>query len=80
MEEGSIASQNGIEGSLRFLTDDPGRQMIGSFHPLTDDDWYVLFLVIPCNASKLIADNFFSRTDMAYDIGAESAGQESISI
>uniref|UniRef100_A0A8H7NNZ4 Uncharacterized protein n=1 Tax=Bionectria ochroleuca TaxID=29856 RepID=A0A8H7NNZ4_BIOOC len=58
MEEGSIASQNGIEGSLRFLTDDPGRQMIGSFHPLTDDDW----------------------TDMAYDIGAESAGQESISI
>ncbi|CAH0048968.1 unnamed protein product [Clonostachys solani] len=58
MEEGSIASQNDIEGKLQFITDDPGRQMIGSFHPLTDDDW----------------------TDMAYDIGAESAGQESISV
>ncbi|VUC21847.1 unnamed protein product [Clonostachys rosea] len=58
MEEGSIASQNDIEGKLRFLTDDPGRQMIGSFHPSTEDDW----------------------TDMAYDIGAESVGQESVSI
>ena len=26
-------------GRLTFLKDDPGRQTIGSFHPLTDDDW-----------------------------------------
>jgi hypothetical protein len=23
----------------RFLMDDPGRQEIGSFNPITDDDW-----------------------------------------
>lgn len=59
MEEGSIASQNGIEGSLRFLTDDPGRQMIGSFHPLTDDDWYISFFGCSPHASESIADEPF---------------------
>lgn len=28
-----------ISGHITFLQDDPGRQQIGSFHPLTDDDW-----------------------------------------
>ena len=28
-----------ISGKVDFLKDDPGRQAIGSFHPLTDDDW-----------------------------------------
>ncbi len=28
-----------ISGNVEFLKDDPGRQTIGSFHPLTDDDW-----------------------------------------
>ena len=28
-----------ISGEIEFVTDDPGRQTIGSFHPLTDDDW-----------------------------------------
>jgi ankyrin repeat protein len=28
-----------ISGKVNFLVDDPGRQAIGSFHPLTDDDW-----------------------------------------
>ena len=28
-----------ISGKIQFLKDDPGRQAIGSFHPLTDDDW-----------------------------------------
>ncbi|KAF3764592.1 hypothetical protein M406DRAFT_107219 [Cryphonectria parasitica EP155] len=28
-----------LAGKVTFLKDDPGRQMIGSFHPLTDDDW-----------------------------------------
>ncbi|XPS71768.1 hypothetical protein M3J07_003939 [Ascochyta lentis] len=28
-----------VSGDLTFIQDDPGRQTIGSFHPLTDDDW-----------------------------------------
>ena len=28
-----------ISGDVEFLKDNPGRQTIGSFHPLTDDDW-----------------------------------------
>ncbi|KAK7424963.1 hypothetical protein QQX98_000241 [Neonectria punicea] len=28
-----------ISGKVRFLTDDPGRQQIGSFNPLTEQDW-----------------------------------------
>ncbi|KAK0729206.1 hypothetical protein B0T21DRAFT_394537 [Apiosordaria backusii] len=28
-----------VSGKISFLKDDPGRQAIGSFNPLTDDDW-----------------------------------------
>eukprot|EP00854_Cymbomonas_tetramitiformis_P018187 gene18187-21666_t len=28
-----------VRGKLTFLVDNPGRQMIGSFHPITDEDW-----------------------------------------
>eukprot|EP01023_Acetabularia_acetabulum_P041159 TRINITY_DN4001_c0_g1_i4.p1 TRINITY_DN4001_c0_g1~~TRINITY_DN4001_c0_g1_i4.p1 ORF type:complete len:1739 (+),score=382.48 TRINITY_DN4001_c0_g1_i4:456-5219(+) len=28
-----------VRGPLKFIEDDPGRQMIGSFHPITDTDW-----------------------------------------
>lgn len=28
-----------VSGRISFLKDDPGRQQIGSFNPLTDDDW-----------------------------------------
>ncbi|KAK4939530.1 hypothetical protein LTR10_020239 [Elasticomyces elasticus] len=28
-----------ISGDINFLKDDPGRQAIGSFNPITDDDW-----------------------------------------
>jgi ankyrin repeat protein len=28
-----------VSGDLAFIKDDPGRQTIGSFHPLTNDDW-----------------------------------------
>ncbi|KAI1094196.1 ankyrin [Rostrohypoxylon terebratum] len=28
-----------VSGKVTFRIDDPGRQQIGSFHPLTDDDW-----------------------------------------
>lgn len=32
-------SKTYVSGNLTFIKDDPGRQAIGSFHPLTDDDW-----------------------------------------
>ena len=41
-EEKEIAeedSQTYISGRISFLKDDPGRQEIGSFNPLTEDDW-----------------------------------------
>eukprot|EP00951_Prasinocladus_malaysianus_P018863 scaffold151681_cov47-Prasinocladus_malaysianus.AAC.3 len=28
-----------VRGELTFIEDNPGRQMIGSFHPIDDDDW-----------------------------------------
>ncbi|KAH6619681.1 hypothetical protein B0J18DRAFT_251413 [Chaetomium sp. MPI-SDFR-AT-0129] len=28
-----------VSGKISFMQDDPGRQEIGSFNPLTDDDW-----------------------------------------
>ncbi|KAK4153422.1 ankyrin repeat-containing domain protein [Chaetomidium leptoderma] len=28
-----------VSGRISFMKDDPGRQQIGSFNPLTDDDW-----------------------------------------
>lgn len=28
-----------VSGGITFIKDDPGRQTIGSFNPLTDDDW-----------------------------------------
>ncbi|GAM82971.1 hypothetical protein ANO11243_009570 [Dothideomycetidae sp. 11243] len=28
-----------LKGRITFITHNPGRQQIGSFHPLTDDDW-----------------------------------------
>ncbi|KNE66554.1 hypothetical protein AMAG_11682 [Allomyces macrogynus ATCC 38327] len=31
--------ENFVHGPLTFMVDDPGRQTIGSFHPITDDDW-----------------------------------------
>ena len=41
-EEHEIAEEERkiyISGDLVFLKDDPGRQTIGSFNPLTDNDW-----------------------------------------
>ena len=32
-------SKTYVSGDLTFIKDDPGRQAIGSFRPLTDDDW-----------------------------------------
>jgi hypothetical protein len=28
-----------VSGNISFIKDDPGRQAIGSFNPITDDDW-----------------------------------------
>ncbi|KAL8890878.1 MAG: hypothetical protein Q9215_002029 [Flavoplaca cf. flavocitrina] len=41
-EEREVAEEESkiyVSGELSFMEDDPGRQAIGSFHPLTDDDW-----------------------------------------
>ncbi|KFY37783.1 hypothetical protein V495_06954 [Pseudogymnoascus sp. VKM F-4514 (FW-929)] len=41
-EEIEVAEQESklyISGSLTFVKDDPGRQEIGSFNPITTDDW-----------------------------------------
>ncbi|KAK0731565.1 hypothetical protein B0H67DRAFT_597442 [Lasiosphaeris hirsuta] len=41
-EEKEIAEVEGkiyVSGKISFIRDDPGRQQIGSFNPLTDDDW-----------------------------------------
>jgi hypothetical protein len=41
-EEHEIAEKEAkiyVSGKISFIKDDPGRQAIGSFNPLTDDDW-----------------------------------------
>lgn len=41
-EERKIAEEESkiyVSGYVEFMKDDPGRQAIGSFKPLTDDDW-----------------------------------------
>ncbi|KAK4177440.1 hypothetical protein QBC36DRAFT_131497 [Triangularia setosa] len=41
-EEKEIAAEEEkyfVSGKISFLKDDPGRQTIGSFNPLTNDDW-----------------------------------------
>jgi ankyrin repeat protein len=41
-EEHDVAEEEAkiyVSGEIQFIKDDPGRQAIGSFHPLTDDDW-----------------------------------------
>lgn len=65
-----------VSGDISFLKDDPGRQEIGSFHPLTDDDWtemaYVGSSEILCQA---IVDNdlqavieWFNNTEGLADV------------
>lgn len=42
MEEEEVADREGkiyVSGEISFIKDDPGRQAIGSFNPLTADDW-----------------------------------------
>ncbi|TAQ87996.1 hypothetical protein B7494_g3670 [Chlorociboria aeruginascens] len=34
-----------VSGKLKFLKDDPGRQEIGSFNPITDDEWTTMSYV-----------------------------------
>lgn len=41
-EEKEVAEEESkiyVSGNLEFMKDDPGRQAIGSFNPLTADDW-----------------------------------------
>ncbi|CZT02079.1 related to ankyrin [Rhynchosporium agropyri] len=38
-------SKTNISGPLKFLVEDPGRQEIGSFNPITDDEWTTMAYV-----------------------------------
>ncbi|KAF2233250.1 ankyrin repeat protein [Viridothelium virens] len=41
-EEEKVAEEESskfVSGSISFIKDNPGRQAIGSFNPITDDDW-----------------------------------------
>lgn len=56
-EEEEIVEQESkkfISGDISFLKDDPGRQVIGSFNPITDEDWtemgYIGNTATLCNA------------------------------
>jgi hypothetical protein len=47
-EEIKVEEEEGkayVSGDLKFLTDDPGRQEIGSFNPITDDEWTTMAYV-----------------------------------
>ncbi|KAH8799706.1 hypothetical protein F5884DRAFT_114530 [Xylogone sp. PMI_703] len=47
-EEIEIAEEESktfVSGKLSFLLDDPGRQEIGSFNPITDDEWTTMAYV-----------------------------------
>jgi Ankyrin repeats (3 copies) len=47
-EEIEVAEQESkayISGELKFIMDDPGRQEIGSFNPITDDEWTTMAYV-----------------------------------
>lgn len=47
-EELEIAEEESkvyISGNVKFILDDPGRQEIGSFHPITDDEWTTMAYV-----------------------------------
>ena len=53
-EEIEVAEEEGktyISGRITFIKDDPGRQAIGSFNPITDGDWTEMAYV--SNTSKL---------------------------
>ncbi|TVY29345.1 Uncharacterized protein LHYA1_G001351 [Lachnellula hyalina] len=38
-------SKTYVSGELKFVMDDPGRQEIGSFNPITDDEWTTMAYV-----------------------------------
>ncbi|KAI9597730.1 ankyrin repeat-containing domain protein [Syncephalis fuscata] len=47
-----------VQGTISFIKDDPGRQAIGSFHPITDGDWSAeAYIKQPCNDLCAAASN-----------------------
>ncbi|TVY16658.1 Uncharacterized protein LARI1_G004592 [Lachnellula arida] len=47
-EETEVAEEESktyVSGELKFIMDDPGRQEIGSFNPITDDEWTTMAYV-----------------------------------
>jgi hypothetical protein len=45
IEAAEEETKNNVSGELKFVTDDPGRQQIGSFNPITDDEWTTMAYV-----------------------------------
>lgn len=54
-----------ISGKISFLIDDPGRQQIGSFNPLTEDDWTDMAYV--GNTARLCQSIVDSNVDEVLD-------------
>lgn len=65
-----------VSGTISFMKDDPGRQQIGSFHPLTNDDWtemaYIGSSVALCEAivsnDLQAVKEWFNNTEGVADI------------
>jgi ankyrin repeat protein len=70
-EEHKIAQEESktfISGEIGFLTDNPGRQEIGSFNPITEGDWSGML-------HYLLTIMKLTRTEMAYLGSSEGLSQ-----
>ncbi|KAE8371273.1 ankyrin repeat-containing domain protein [Aspergillus bertholletiae] len=57
-------NQTYVSGGLTFIKDDPGRQMIGSFHPLSEIDWTrMAYLDDTTLFSQAIVDHDFKEVE-----------------
>jgi hypothetical protein len=45
IETAEEEKKTNVSGTIQFLKDDPGRQEIGSFNPITDDEWTTMAYV-----------------------------------
>ncbi|KAJ3108241.1 hypothetical protein HDU97_001775 [Phlyctochytrium planicorne] len=52
-----------VSGELNFIVDDPGRQEVGSFNPITDEDW---------TAGAYVPDNIVERVNAIADDDLET--------
>jgi hypothetical protein len=53
-----------ISGPLKFIMDDPGRQEIGSFNPITDDEWTTMaYIGDTARLCQAIVDGDFEHVE-----------------